>query len=233
MKFLSGLKNTVMYSAAEKSCMLYEKHTELAEEPMLKPRFAHVLARTVIFNDAIKSAREVIALEEEDAERDRAFTKLVSALRGYRDLPLEDKSEAASFFLEIVERHGGKAIISLPNDQETAILTSMESEFKSEKAKELLKKIEGVDTLCENVFLHNANVKELSVKKAQVAASNKAEVSATEIKKELVSYFNKQILAYLEVMKDMQSDVYSEFASEIFAVVKAANDTVPKKAEKK
>lgn len=233
MKFLSGLKNTVMFSAAEKSCMLYEKHAELASEPMLKPRFAYVLERTTVFNDAIKSAHESVTLEEEDSERDRAFTKLVSALRGYRDLPLEDKSEAASFFLEIVERHGGKAIISLPNDQETAILTSMENEFKAEKAKELLKKIEGIDTLCENVFLHNANVKELSVKKAQIAASNKAEISATEIKKELVSYFNKQILGYLEVMKDMQSDVYGEFATEIFAVVKSANDTVPKKAEKK
>ena len=76
-------------------------------------------------------------------------------------------------------------------------------------------------------------MKELSVKKAQIAASNKAEISATEIKKEIVSYFNKQILGYLEVMKDMQSDVYGEFATEIFAVVKAANDTVPKKAEQK
>ena len=233
MKFLSGLKNTVMYSAVEKSCSLFQKHTELSEEPMLKPRFTHVEERKVVFSDSIKASREVVALEEEDSERDRAFTKMVNGLRGYRDLPLADKSEAASFLLEIVDRHGGKGIVSLPNDQESAILTSMESEFATEKAKAMLEKVEGIDELAKALFLHNAAVKELSVKKAQVSVSSKEEVSATEIKKELVNYFNKQILGYLEVMSEMQSDLYGSFASEIFAVVKGANDTVPKKNAKK
>ncbi len=233
MKFLSGLKNTVMYSAVEKSCSLFEQHTELAEEAMLKPRFLHVAERKVVFSDTIKTSREVVALEEEDSQRDLSFSKMMNVLKGYRDMPFEDKSDAAAFFIEIVNRHGGKGIVNLPNDEETAILTSMESEFNSEKALDLLKKIDGVAELAKSVFLHNAKVKELSVKKAQVIASNKTELSATDIKKELVSYFNKQILGYLEVMSDMQSDLYGSFASEIFAVVKAANDTVPKKSAKK
>ena len=233
MKFIPSIRNAVMFSAVEKCVTLWNENTALAEEPKLKPMFSHVEKRNVDFNDSIKSAKESVVLEEEDSARDTAFSKLMNVLRGYRDVPLAKKSEAASVLLEIMERHGGRQILSRPYDEETGLLSSIKTEFESEKALEMQKELDGVQELASEVFLHNDAVKALSVKKVQLTAQTKTIESATAIKRELVNYFNQQILSYLEVMQTIDSETYGDFAKAIFLAVKSANDSVQKKMQKK
>ena len=232
MKISSNLRNVPAAALFEKCCTIFDNHSPLAENSYLKPRFVSANAKTKSLSDAIKCAKGTISLDEADAKLDTELKKLFSALYGYRDLPFPDKNEAAEFFLEILTRHGGKSILSKPYEEENALVTSIETEFSSDKAKAFLKLLEGVDVLSANVFEANKAVKALSVEKTKLSAAQSAEVNATAIKKELIAFFNGEILPYLDLMKNTEPDTYKAFAAEISEAVDKANDSIPRKTKK-
>ena len=232
MKVLGAIRNTVAQTLFDESCTHFESHTALSEDKYLSPRFSRLRVRTANLLTAIKAVKGTEALESADSARDADFKRVLSGLKGYRDLQLGEKSEAAEQVLKIIERHGGASVLTAPYADETALLFSIEQDLSTEGAKANLEKLDGVAEVLKKVFDENRAVKELSVANEKAAAAFSGAENATAIKKELISFFNGEILSYLELMKN-SDDEYKALLDELSKATEKANASVPKRASAK
>ena len=232
MKASQNIKNTVASTMFDEIVEHYNSHASLAENAYLQPRMEHITSKKEQFLATINVAKPKLTREGEDKSRGFYFQSLYASLKGYSSLLIEKKKAAAEYFLEIINRHGGKKISSLPYDEETSTLFSVEKEFGTEEAKEKLAQLDGIEELAQKVFEANKAVKDLSVKNEKSSAGQKSEESATAIKKYLLNYLNEQILTYLTWAKNSEGAEVASFADEVFATISKANASTAKKAKK-
>ena len=227
MKISMGIKNSVAERFFQDCLVFYQSYEALSKIDYLATRFSFIRLRLEKFVQMMKSAKATVSLEDSDLVRDGDFRNLMAALRGYAALPIPAKSEAAKILLEIIDRHGGSQIVFLPFNEESGVIDSIEEEFS--RSKEKIDTLEGVGELSSKLFESNKTVEELFRQNTRSSAASESEMSAHAIKKELISYFNAEIVPYLEMMKKLEPDTYSAFASDISKAISQANATAPKR----
>lgn len=232
MRASQNLKNTVAATLFDEIVEHYASHASLAENAYLKERMGVVSEKKDLFLASIKSAKPKTTRESEDKSRAFYFQNLYASLKGYSSLLIESKKEAAAYFLEIINRHGGKKVTSLPYDEETSTLLSIEKEFSSEEAKAKFKEVEGCEELAEKLFAANHAMKSLSIKNEKSTAEQKAELSSTNLKKEVLTYLNEQIFSYLAWAKNSEGGELAIFANEAEIAVNKANASISKRQKK-
>ena len=169
-------------------------------------------------NTAIKKDRIYSELDPLDSERDSLWRAAFDMAAMYKKNPVKTIQEGAAVVCPIFEKYG-RGIAKKAYDEESAYITSAQTDLSAESAAAAVKKLPGLSEVLENLWAKN------SAFKAKTAAflSSKAvnTTSASALKKEIVSLVNA-LIAYVDSVGFVRDDLKG-FEKELSERIARAN----------
>lgn len=220
----TSVRTTELDDTSDRLLQLYTGEAALKDEAFLKPLFVEMQALSDKITEAIRRDKIFSDLEDADAERDGALSKIFKIVDGYRAMPVATMSEPAERLLPVVAKFRGTARQNYTT--ESSLIEAMLSDLSATQPTADIAALPG---LAEAVALlrdaqTNFNTKRTTYEKA-LGGQTYAE-SASTYKKPLLELINGKLLPYLEVMNMADPAKYASLAAAAASAIESTNAAV-------
>lgn len=158
-----------------------------------------------------------------DIKRDAGFSALKLFTRGYMAWERGDQQEHAHKIYALIKQHG-LGLAEENYEEENALLDSLLNDLETPAYQESVSNLNLTD-LVTDIKQSQNDFKNLFRESAEIEATKEPVVAATKLKREVRGVLSKTI-DYLNVMREVNPDVYGNLAKEIANFVNSLNQKI-------
>ena len=205
--------------------------TSLQTDPYLNTTFETLSIKTEWLTAAIRRTKAESDLEDGDENRDNKTRSVNYLIVGYTHHPNPVIKAAAVKLNTVFEKYGLK-MTEESYASESTLINSLLMDFGNEEYQDAIAALSGCAELIQELQNAQEEFEIIRVTWEREKGKEGALENATELKKEVIAIINNKIVVYLMAMKEVNPEMYNEFANTISVIIAENNETVKRRAKK-
>ncbi len=225
-KVMSRTRTTNVDSVLKQTVIRYKKN-DWSTDVYLTGIFGTLTPLSEQMTDAINRIKAESNLEDKDGNRDSSIRDFFALIDGYCAFPDEAMKAAATAIRKVLDNYGLQ-LIHKGYDTESSLVDSLLNDLSKDEMVAHLETLAGTTTQIEKITAAQQAfiTADVAFEDEKTKAGRKE--SASDIKKDILDVVNGKLDPYLNVMADVNSATYSDFATTLHHIIADSNEIVKK-----